>query len=222
MKEPGSPRKVRLGALLNPKCRTLSRRPQNVIPRYRPAQAAVDGEFARRRRIGDPQAAGEHAVGEGSCLLCRSCREGPAGRRLSGHPGGLRHEPLAAGNAQGVRLPGNRGHPADGAIEAEDRPSRRRRVEPLAVGPSAAVPRREASAGAAARPAADAPGGRRSAVDRLACPADEEAHGGAQRHPQDSAKTQPGARVPDQGVSDAKGPPLAGRDGLARRWTGWR
>ena len=45
MKESRSPREVRLGAFENPKF-TLSRRPQNVIPQYRPAQAAVDGEFA--------------------------------------------------------------------------------------------------------------------------------------------------------------------------------
>src|SRR5208283_5715779 len=48
-------------------------------------------EFAQRRRNGDPPTAGEHGVGEGSYLLCRSCRQGAAGGRLSRDSGGLRH-----------------------------------------------------------------------------------------------------------------------------------
>ena len=40
----------------------------------------------------------------------------------------------------------------------------------LLVGPSPAVPGRQASAGSAARPAADAPGGRRPAVDQRCGP----------------------------------------------------
>ena len=92
-----------------------------------------------------------------------------------------------------------------------NRPPRRGRLEPLAVGPSAAVRGREASVWVAAHPAADAPGSRRSAGYRIACPADQEAHGRAQRHPQDSAKTQLGAGAAAQSVSDPKGSPLVDR-----------
>ena len=59
--------------------------------------------------------------------------------------------PWLTGHAPGVRLPRDRRHPAHRAGEAEDRPPRRRRFEPLAVGPSAAVPGRQAPARAAAR-----------------------------------------------------------------------
>jgi hypothetical protein len=62
MKETGSPRKVRLGAFFNPKF-SPSRRPQNVLPRCRPAQAVVENECARRRRIGDLEAGGRNSGG---------------------------------------------------------------------------------------------------------------------------------------------------------------
>ncbi len=222
MKERGSPRKVRLGGVRNPSLRTFSRRPQYVIPWYRPTQATVDREFTQRRRIGDPPTAGEHGVGEGSCLLCRSCREGAAGRRFSRDPGGLRHEPLAAGHAQGVWLPRNGRDPAHGALETEDRPPRRRQVGALAVGPSAAVSRRQASPGAAARSAADGPGGRRPAVDHAPRPADEEAHGGAQRHPQDPAQAQPGTGAVRPNCSRRRRSVAGWPRWNCPRWTDWR
>jgi hypothetical protein len=60
MKEPGSPRKVRLGACFTEPKFIFSRRPQHVIPRYRPTQEPVDGEFAQRRWNGRSQTASEH------------------------------------------------------------------------------------------------------------------------------------------------------------------
>ena len=48
----------------------------------------------------------------------------PARRRISGDPEVCGMYP-GSGNAQGVRLPGNGGHPTDGADEAEDGSARR-------------------------------------------------------------------------------------------------
>ena len=147
----------------------LSRRPQYVIPRYRPAQATVDGEFTQRRRIGDSQAAGEHQWEKVRAFFADLAEKAkPEGGFLAilevcGMNPWLLEMLKEYGCRETVR------HAAHGAVETEDRPSRRRRIEPLAVGPSAAVPRREASAGGAAHPAADAPGSRRSTGDGIAC-----------------------------------------------------
>ena len=76
--------------------------------------------------------------------------------------------------------------------------------------------------GLAARPAADAPGGRRPAVDRAPRPADEEAHGRAQRHPQDPRASTTWSR-PVRPRSSRRRRSAAGWPRWnCPRWTGWR
>jgi hypothetical protein len=60
MKEPGSPKKVRLGAVRNAGLRNPFQETPECSTLASANTAAVDGEFARRRGSGVPQAAGKH------------------------------------------------------------------------------------------------------------------------------------------------------------------
>ena len=121
MKEPGSPRKVRLGACFQPQvCAFFQETPVMLylaIDQHK-RQLTVnlrseDGTVILKRQVSTRWEKVRAFFAE----LAEKVRRR---RRLPGDPRNLRHERLAREDAPRVRLPGDRGGPAHGTGEAED------------------------------------------------------------------------------------------------------
>ena len=136
-----------------------------------------------------------------------------------GHPGGLRHEPLAAGHADRSMAAGKSSsmQPTERSKQKTDRRDAGELGHLLWVHRQQFV-ERQASAGNAAHASRPTP---RKADDRqvtaLRARLTKKRTAVLNGIHKILRETQPGASLPDQEVPDAEGSPLAGRDGTARR-----